>query len=84
VVEGGSGLEEWGLRQGDRHRISVSQTSATRPLRMGAVLTYRVEDDLLITDQPSSPREERTRFWFSPDGRLVLDYEGVQARYVRV
>jgi hypothetical protein len=46
-------------------------------------LRYRVEGDELITDQPSAPREERTRFRFTSDGRLVLEYEGLSAHYVR-
>ena len=32
---------------------------------------YRVEGDVLVTDQLSSPREERTNFLFQ-NGRLVL------------
>jgi hypothetical protein len=35
-------------------------------------LLYRVDGSWLITDQPSSPREERTEFIFAQDGRLVL------------
>jgi hypothetical protein len=46
------------------------------------LLTYRVEGDLLITDQPSAPKEERTRFEIRPDGKLVLLYER-PSRYVR-
>lgn len=47
-------------------------------------LTYRVEDNILITDQPSHPREERTPFMFAEDGRLVLVYGGQRYLYVRV
>lgn len=35
-------------------------------------LTYRVEGNWLVTNQPSSPREERTEFFFTLDGRLAL------------
>jgi hypothetical protein len=35
-------------------------------------LTYRVEGTTLVTDQPSAPREERTEFFFTSDGRLAL------------
>ena len=35
-------------------------------------LTYRVDGNRLITDQPSSPREEQVEFSFTPDGRLVV------------
>lgn len=36
------------------------------------LFTYRVEGNWLVTDQPSAPRQERTEFYFTSDGRLVL------------
>src|SRR5947207_14304262 len=48
------------------------------------LLTYRVEGDVLITDQPSDPRQERTRFEIRPDGKLVLLYAHRPSTYVRV
>jgi hypothetical protein len=47
------------------------------------LLRYRVEGDELVTNQPSAPREERTRFCFTSDGRLVLEYKDLNAHYVR-
>lgn len=47
-------------------------------------LTYRIEGDILITDQPSRPAEERTRFEITPDGKLVLYYVRRASRYLRV
>ena len=35
-------------------------------------LAYRVSGNTLVTDQPSSPREERTEFFFTPDGRFAV------------
>jgi hypothetical protein len=35
-------------------------------------LTYRVDGNQLVTDQPSSPQEERTEFFFTSDGRLAV------------
>jgi hypothetical protein len=35
-------------------------------------LTYRVVGSTLITDQPSSPREEHADFSFTSDGRLAV------------
>jgi hypothetical protein len=32
------------------------------------LLTYRVEGDVLITDQPSDPKEQRTKFEITPFG----------------
>ena len=48
------------------------------------LLTYRVEGDVLITDQPSAPKEERTRFEITSSGKLVLLYERRLSVYVRV
>ena len=47
------------------------------------LLTYRVEGDQIVTDQPSSPSEYRTKFRFEPGGALVLDDSGQQFRFVR-
>ena len=48
------------------------------------LLTYRVEGDVLITDQPSHPKEERTKFKITADGKLVLLHENRPSAYVRV
>lgn len=47
-------------------------------------LTYRVENNTLVTDQPSHPREERTPFVFTEDGKLVLIYGDQRSLYIRV
>jgi hypothetical protein len=46
-------------------------------------LTYRVDGDTLITDQPSAPREERTRYRVTSDGSLVLEFGGRETHYRR-
>jgi len=46
-------------------------------------LTYRIVGDTLITQQPSSPRQEESRFTVMMDGRLVLEHSGVRSRYIR-
>jgi hypothetical protein len=46
-------------------------------------LTYRVENNTLITDQPSHPREERTPFILTEDGKLVLVYGDQRSTYIR-
>ncbi len=49
-----------------------------------ALLTYRVENNMLITDQPSAPREERVNFRITEDGKLEQEsLEGDTTRYVR-
>jgi hypothetical protein len=47
-------------------------------------LTYAVEGDFIVSNQPSSPQEERTKFSLGADGRLELDYGGVRSWYERV
>ena len=47
------------------------------------LLSYRVEGQFLVTDQPSQPNEERTRFSITPDGSLILHYEGHESTYIR-
>jgi len=42
-------------------------------------LTFRVSGDTIISDQPSHPKEERSRFSFEDDGVLVLEHEGRKA-----
>ncbi len=46
-------------------------------------LTYRVGGDTIITNQPSAPREERTRFALAQDGTLTLESGGVQGLFRR-
>jgi len=48
-----------------------------------ACLTYRVDGDHLITDQPSAPAEQRTKYCLLSDGRLRLEYGQFPAHYVR-
>jgi hypothetical protein len=47
------------------------------------LLTFRVEGNVLITDQPSSPKVDRSDFMFCDDGRLVLVHDGVSSFYRR-
>ena len=48
-----------------------------------ALLTYRVEGAWIVSNQPSAPREERTRFHFEGPDRLVLTYDSGSAYFVR-
>lgn len=47
-------------------------------------LTYRVERNILVIDQPSEPREERIEFEITPSGKLVVLSHLVTSTYVRV
>jgi hypothetical protein len=46
-------------------------------------LTYQVEGEMLVTDQPSSPRKEKTRFALEEDGRLMLEFGGQRSWFRR-
>jgi hypothetical protein len=47
------------------------------------LLTYRVQDDILFTNQPSAPREEKTIFFITPEGKLTLIYGNDPCRFVK-
>ena len=47
------------------------------------MLVYRVEQDMLYTDNPSAPHARETRFWFGPGDVLALDFAGAIAWFVR-
>ncbi len=46
-------------------------------------LRYRIEGDTLVTDQPSSPRVERSRFVLAPDGSLTIEFGGNKSIFRR-
>lgn len=47
------------------------------------LMTYRIEGDHVITDQPSHPNPQTTRF-FVRGQSLQLDFEGVPSKFVRI
>jgi hypothetical protein len=47
------------------------------------LLRYRTEGGLLITDQPSAPREERTTYEITKDSRLRLRHADTHSTYIR-
>jgi hypothetical protein len=48
------------------------------------LLTWRIDGDVLVTDQPSAPRQERTRFRFLSPSQLILEREDESYTYERV
>jgi hypothetical protein len=46
------------------------------------LLNYRIEGEVLVTDQPTHPQEVRTAFRFL-DGQLVLTLDGEETTYER-
>ena len=64
----------------DRHLVYTIHADGKDEI---ILLTYRVEGHFLVTDQPSQLNEERTRFSITPDGNLILHYEGRESTYIR-
>jgi hypothetical protein len=63
---------------------ALAYTIHTEGKRQIVLMTYRIDGDVLITDQPSEPKEERTRFKITAAGKLVLEHEHRPSTYVRV
>jgi hypothetical protein len=62
-----------------RLAYAILTENSTQIMRM----TYRVDGAVLVTDQPSHPRKEGTRFWWDESGALVLEFGGEQSRFTR-
>jgi len=54
------------------------------PKHQKIFLTYQIRDGFLVTDQPSHPHEEQTRFSFLNENVLELFHERQKVLYVRV
>jgi hypothetical protein len=47
-------------------------------------MTYEIEGNYLITDQPSHPDKQTTDFQLSVDGKLELYFEGRKSIYLKM
>lgn len=47
------------------------------------IMKYVVEDDFLITDQPSAPKKIKTNYFINGD-ILELNFDGVKSRFIKV
>jgi hypothetical protein len=47
------------------------------------LLTYRIEDDVVVTDQPSQPAEERTRFVLDGEILALTAPDGTRSTWTR-
>jgi hypothetical protein len=63
-------------------RLDFTFQRATKDQTM--FLTYTVQGNILVTNQPSNPRQERTQFDFTNEGELVLTYDSVETVYTRL
>lgn len=46
-------------------------------------LTYTTQGNVIISDQPSAPRQESTVYSIDEKGILSLEYDGICTRYKR-
>ena len=85
-------LGEWRQTRPDPHPAAIFITfDADGHLRytietatvQHILLTWRVEAGELVTDQPSAPRTERTRFALTSPSTLVLEKDGKTYSYER-
>jgi len=46
-------------------------------------MIYWIEGNILFTDQPSHPQIEKTKFKIADNSKLILDYDGIPAIFIR-
>jgi tRNA G37 N-methylase Trm5 len=44
-------------------------------------LKWKIVGDVIVTDQPSHPKEEKSKFEFTKDGKLILEFNGERGVY---
>jgi hypothetical protein len=62
---------------------NLTYTIRTDEKQQIILLRYEIENDTIVTDQPSRPQIERTSFSFLDDGRLMLAFGGEPAYFRR-
>ncbi len=90
-------LGEWNVDPSDKGAIAelgdvtmvfgdggeLTYTIHTPTKRQIMLMRYRVDGDVIMSQQPSAPREERTRFSIADDGILTLEFGGTPYRFRR-
>jgi hypothetical protein len=46
-------------------------------------MTYKVQGNTIISDQPSHPQGQRTKYKIENDDKLILDFEGEKTIFKR-
>ena len=62
-------------------RLRYSFDAGENP--QSVMLIYRVDGDMLYTDNPAAPHSRETRFWFGEGDVLALDFAGALAWFIR-
>ena len=65
----------------DGGRLRYSFDTGENP--QSVMLVYRVEGDVLYTDNPAAPHSTATQFSFGPGEVLVIDFAGAVAWFIR-
>lgn len=47
------------------------------------LMTYKVEGDEILSDQPSHPRPQRSKYLLGTDGSLTIYFDGRATRFIR-
>jgi hypothetical protein len=47
------------------------------------LMTYKVQGDLILSDQPSHPNPQRSKYVLGKDGSLTIYFDGQAARFIR-
>ncbi len=63
---------------------ALTYTICSETVDQVILLTYCVDGNTITTQQPSSPKEERTQYAIERDGRLALTHDGIVSWYRRV
>ena len=63
---------------------SLTYTIHTASSDQVIFLRYTIEGDVIVSDQPSAPREERTAYRIMADDRLVMVYDGEESIFTRL
>jgi hypothetical protein len=72
-----------GTRMDFREGGELRYTLALEGREFDLTLVYRVDGDLLLTDNPAAPHSAATRFSLGPGEVLVFDFGGPRAWFVR-
>ncbi|MCF2501371.1 hypothetical protein [Dyadobacter chenhuakuii] len=46
-------------------------------------LVYKINGDTIISNQPSHPQEEKTKFRIEDDNKLIMEFNGEKAVFLR-
>jgi hypothetical protein len=46
-------------------------------------MTYRINEDSIISDQASHPQKQKTKYKFVTSNKLILEFEGIETIFLR-